>query len=106
MKWTKVFYIIGVAALIIGVLDPLEGSVVIGFGGALIALTTYLEHKPRWKIYLLAFILILIGVFFMFYFSSLGGFGGESKLSWWWITLIIPYPVGWILAIYLISKDR
>lgn len=106
IKWTKVFYIIGVVALIIGVLDPLEGSVVIGFGSALIALTTYLEHKLRWKIYLFAFILILIGVFFMFYFSSLGGFGGESKLSWWWIALIIPYPVGWILTIFLISKDR
>ncbi|MDZ7614063.1 MAG: hypothetical protein U5K51_10515 [Flavobacteriaceae bacterium] len=85
IKWTRVIYITGIIALLIGVLDPLEGSLVIVFGS-----TTYSTRcsfntdNHRRKAYLLAFLLIAAGVSFMFYFSSLGGFGGESNLSWWW----------------------
>ena len=97
-KILRVLYIIGAVALIIGAIDPLEGSVVILAGGALLALTTYLSRTKHWKAFLLAFGLIVFGVFFLFYFSSLGGFGGDSELSWWG-TLILFYPAGWILAI-------
>ena len=38
-KWTRIIYIIGVIALIIGAIDPLEGSVVIIAGSALLALS-------------------------------------------------------------------
>jgi len=99
IKWTRVLYILGVIALILGVLDPLEGSVVIASGSMLVALTTFLTRDRYWKKFLLSFILILTGVFFMFYFSSLGGFGGNSSLSWWWATLILFYPVGWLITI-------
>jgi hypothetical protein len=102
IKWTRVVYIIGVIALIIGALDPMEGSVVIASGSALIALSTYLTHDRHWKIFLLSLIMILIGVFFLFYFSSLGGFGGTATLSWWWGTLILPYPVGWLISIVIL----
>ena len=105
-KRTRVLYIMGIVALIIGVIDPLEGSIVIAIGSSMTSLSTYLTKNRRWKAYLLAFILILLGVVFMFYFSYLGGFGGESDLSWWWITLVIPYPIGWILSMYLLYKDR
>jgi hypothetical protein len=99
IKWTRVIYIIGVIALIIGVLDPLEGSVVITSGSALIALSTLITRDRHWKIFLLSFIMILTGVFFLFYLSSLGGFGGTSKLSWWWGSLILPYVLGWLASI-------
>jgi len=102
IKWTNVIYIIGVIALIIGVLDPLEGSVVITSGSALIALSAYLTHDRHWKIFLVSFIMILIGVFFLFYLSSLGGFGSNAKLSWWWGILILPYPIGWLTSIVLL----
>ncbi|HOI79635.1 MAG TPA: hypothetical protein PLI30_08530, partial [Petrimonas sp.] len=62
-------------------------------------LSTYLTHDRHWKIFLASLIMIVIGVFFLFYFSSLGGFGGTSTLSWWWGTLILPYPLGWLMAI-------
>jgi len=101
-KWTRVVYLIGVVALIIGILDPLEGSVLITVGSALVALTTYLRHDRHWKIFLASFIMILFGVFFLFYLSSLGGFGGESKLSWWWGLLILPYPIAWLLSIIML----
>lgn len=98
-KLTHILYIIGVIALIIGAIDPLEGSVVILAGSALVAITTYLNHDRHWKIFFTSLIMIVTGVSFMFYLSSLGGFGGNSKLSWWWGTLILPYPVGWLLSI-------
>ena len=98
-KWTRVIYIIGIIALIVGIIDPLEGSVVLTTGCALVALSTYLTHDRYWKIFSASFIMILIGVLFLFYFSSLGGFGGTSTLSWWWGILILPYPFGWLMAI-------
>ena len=102
IKWTRVIYIIGVIALIIGVIDPLEGSVVIATGSALVVLSTFLTHDRHWKIFLASLIMIVIGVFFLFYLSSLGGFGGKSTLSWWWGTLVLPYPIGWLTSIILL----
>jgi hypothetical protein len=99
IKWTRVIYIIGVVALIIGTIDPLEGSVVLAAGSALIALSTYLTRDRHWKIFVASLIMILTGVLFLFYFSSLGGFGGTSALSWWWGILVLPYPVGWLMVI-------
>lgn len=91
-----------IVTLIIGAIDPLEGSVVIAFGSALLALSAYLKHDRHRKIFLASLVMILIGVFFMFYFSSLGGFGGTSTLSWWWGILILPYPFGWLTTVILL----
>jgi len=102
INWARIIYIIGVVALTIGIVDPLEGSVVILAGSALVALSTFLIKDRHWKIFLASFIMILIGVIALFYLSSLGGFGGQSTLSWWWGTLILPYPVGWLLSIVLL----
>jgi len=101
-KWIRIIYIAGVIALIIGAIDPLEGSVVISGGSVLIALSAYLLHDRHLKIFLAATIMIIVGVSFLFYFSSLGGFGGTSTLSWWWGTLILPYPAGWLMSIIVL----
>ena len=98
-KWTRIIYIIGVVALIIGAVDPLEGSVLITVGSSLVALSTYLTKDRHWKLFLASLIMIAFGVFFLFYFSSLGGFGGKQTLSWWWGTLILPYPIAWFMII-------
>ena len=100
-KWTRVVYIIGIIALILGAIDPLEGSVVIASGSALIALSTYLTHDRHWKIFLVSLIMILLGVFFLFYLSSIGGFGGTVR-SWWWGILVLPYPIGWLISIVIL----
>lgn len=101
-NWKSIIFIIGVIALVLGFIDPLEGSVIIVAGSALIALSTQLTNDKHRKIFLSSFLLILFGVFFMFYFSSLGGFGGSSILSWWWILLILPYPIGWLMSVILL----
>jgi hypothetical protein len=101
-NWIRIISIIGVIALIIGALDPMEGSVVIACGSALVALSTYLTHDRHRKIFLVAFIMILTGVFFLFYLSSLGGIGGTSNHSMWWGILILPYPIGWLISIVVL----
>ncbi len=102
IKWIKVLFIIGIAAMIIGAVDPLEGSVVILAGSAFITLSTFLNKDRYRKIFLVSFLMIILGIFFLFYLSSLGGFGGNSALSWWWGLLIIPYPIGWLVSIALL----
>lgn len=102
VKILKVLFIIGIVAIIIGVIDPLEGSAAILAGSLLIAISSYFLKDRYWKLFFVGFIMIAIGVFFLFYFSSLGGFGGNSKLSWWFISLIIPYPIGWLLTIIIL----
>jgi len=104
-KWTRIVYIIGVVALIIGAIDPLEGSVLIMAGSALLALSAYITNDRHSKVFTASLIMIVVGVIFLFYFSSLGGFGGTSALSWWWGLLILPFPIGWITIItVLISR--
>jgi hypothetical protein len=102
IDWIRILYWVGVTALIIGAIDPLEGSVVVGAGSAMLVLSSYLSHDRYWKLFLELFFLIIIGIFFLFYFSTLGGFGGNSSLSWWWGALILPYPIGWLLTIILL----
>ncbi|NVO19504.1 MAG: hypothetical protein HXX13_07375 [Bacteroidetes bacterium] len=102
LEWKGVVHILGVVLIVIGTVDPLEGSVLIAAGSGLLALTTWLRRDRNWKLFLLAFIMIVEGVSAMFYFSDLGGFGGKSSLSWWWSSLIVPYPIGWILVITLL----
>jgi hypothetical protein len=102
IKWTRIIYITGIVLLIVGSIDPLEGSVLIASGSGLIALSTFLTNDRHRKIFTISFVLIVIGVIFLFYLSSLGGFGGKSELSWWWGALIIPYPIGWLTNIVLL----
>jgi hypothetical protein len=102
IKWIRIINIIGIIALIAGAIDPMEGSVIIAAGSALIALSTFLTRDHHWKIFLASFLMIIIGVFFLFYLSALGGIGGNSKLSWWWGLLALPYPIGWLASIVLL----
>jgi hypothetical protein len=97
-KWLKTVQIIGIILLFIGILDPLEGSVIIITGSALITLHAFLINDPSRNLFLISLILIMIGVFSMFYLSGLGGFGGDSSLSWWLALLILPYPAGWLIT--------
>lgn len=98
----RILFILGIVALIIGAVDPLEGSVLILAGSALITVSEYMLKSSRWKWFLYAFLAIAVGIFFLFYLSSLGGFGGKSTLSWWWGLLILPYPIGWLIIIGLL----
>ncbi len=87
--------------MLVGALDPLEGSLVILPGSGVVTLGTFLSNSGRGLfIYRLwIFILIAAGVGAMFVLSAFGGIGGRSGHSMWWGLLIVPYPVGWIMGI-------
>jgi len=42
---------------------------------------------------------MFFGVAAMLAVNTLGGLGGTKGRSLWWGLLILPYPIGWILAI-------
>jgi hypothetical protein len=97
----RVLTVVGSVAMLVGVLDPMEGSVVILLGSALVAVGAYInKSEPNSVRYWLAvFVLIAIGVGALFGLSAVGGIGGRSGHSMWWGLLILPYPIGWIFGV-------
>lgn len=97
----RILVTLGGIAMLIGTLDPLEGSVIIVSGSGLIVLGTFIAKSQRSVIryWLTVFGLIAVGVAAMFVLSAFGGIGGKSGHSIWWGVLILPYPVGWLMAL-------
>ncbi len=100
-RWSRILVIVGGIAMLIGVLDPLEGSVVILAGAGLVTLGTFFGQLGRRLLvyWISIFILIAVGVGAMFVISAFGGIGGDSGHSMWWGVLILPYLAGWIMGI-------
>jgi hypothetical protein len=44
--------------------------------------------------------LIAFGVAALFGLSALGGAGGNSGRSIWWLALCVSYPIGWLLGLF------
>lgn len=100
MLWSRILKIVGCLAMLVGTVDPMEGSVLILPGSACVALGVYLGGKDRRIVlyWTAAFILIVLGVAALFGLSALGGLGGNTGRSMWWGLLIVPYPIGWLMA--------
>lgn len=98
----RILLIAGNLAMLIGAIDPMEGSLLILPGSGLVALGTFLAHKERYIIIyrLRVFFLILFGVAAIVGFTMLGGIGGTTAYSMWWALLIVPYPIGWSMGIW------
>ena len=98
---SKILVIAGSLGMLVGAVDPLEGSLLILPGSALLALGTYLGQAERrlitYRVW--AFILIAIGVGALWGLSAVGGIGGTTGHSMWWGLLILPYLAGWLMAI-------
>ncbi|MBP1673047.1 MAG: hypothetical protein H6Q25_862 [Bacteroidetes bacterium] len=99
----KIVFIFGTVAFLIGVIDPLEGSIVICFGAILITIASYFRKETFFKWFLVSTLLILTGVIALFVVSSFGGLGKDA-LSPWWGLVIIPYPIGWFFGVVLLVK--
>ncbi len=89
----------GLILMLIGAVDPLEGSVVIVIGAALALTGSVLGKSRHRKILAWALGLVVFGVAVMFGVSAIGGFGGSTGHSMWWALTILPYPAGWILGL-------
>ena len=97
--WSHVLVVVGLIAMLVGAIDPLEGSFVILPGCGLVALGAVVG-KSRYRGLLGgAFVLVAVGVGAMVVLSYFGGIGGRSGHSMWWGLFILPYPVGWIAGL-------
>jgi hypothetical protein len=103
-KRNRVLLWAGLAAMVIGAIDPLEGSVVILIGVALALFGAALGKSRHGKILAWAFGLIVCGVGILFGLSAMGGVGGSTGRSMWWALSILPYPAGWILGLVGVVK--
>jgi hypothetical protein len=99
--WSRILVIIGSIAMLVGALDPLEGSWVILVGSGLVAFGTFLGQNGRqMRVYwIIVLALVAFGVGAMLVLSAAGGIGGSSGHSMWWGVLVLPYPVGWLMGI-------
>jgi hypothetical protein len=100
--WSRILVIGGSIAMVVGAIDPMEGSLLILPGSGLVALGTFLgQGKRRLIVYRVwVFILIAIGVGAMWGLTMIGGIGGSSGRSVWWGVLILPYLIGWSMGIW------
>jgi len=95
----RVLVLVGLVLMVAGALDPMEGSVVILFGSAFVAAGAFLSRNHRYRLQLTAFALVAIGVAALFGLSAIGGVGGNSGRSIWWLATCAPYPVGWVMGL-------
>jgi len=99
MILAKILVIVGLAGMLIGAIDPLEGSFVILPASGVAAAGVFLAgSRYRWLLGW-SFVLIAFGVAAMMLLSMWGGIGGNSGHSMWWGLFVLPYPVGWILGL-------
>ncbi len=107
--WSRVLVIVGLIAMLIGAIDPLEGSLLILPGSGMVALGALLSKSRLRRLLCWAFGLIAIGVGAMFVLSGFGGTGGSSGHANWWLLVVLPYPVGWIMSligVFLNLRER
>jgi hypothetical protein len=105
--WKRALFPVGIAATIIGTLDPLEGSILIVLGVGLIALDAFLRHSRNRPLLAWSFAMAVCGVAAMWVLSSLGGIQMRDDgqgVSKWWALLILPYPAGWLFSVIAIFR--
>jgi phosphotransferase system glucose/maltose/N-acetylglucosamine-specific IIC component len=98
-KYFQILVIVGFALMLVGVIDPLEGSVVIVAGIGLAAIGALVGGSRYLNLFTLAVNLGAFGVGAMIVLSLMGGVGGNSGRSAWWLLLVVPYPVGYALGL-------
>jgi hypothetical protein len=85
--------------MLLGAIDPLEGSFVILPSVGVVAIGAWLGESRHRKLLTWSLGLVALGVAAMVVLSWLGGIGGTSGRSMWWGILILPYPVGWLIGL-------
>jgi hypothetical protein len=98
-RWSRILVIAGLAAMLIGALDPLEGSLVILPGTGMVALGALLGKSRHRTLLSWSFVLVAVGVGALWGLSAIGGFGGRTGRSYWCGLMLLPYLIGWIMGL-------
>jgi hypothetical protein len=101
---SRTLAVLGLLAMLVGGLDPLEGSVIILPGVGLATAGAFLGRSRHTRLLCWSLAMVAIGVGAMFVLSAVGGIGGHSRNSMWWGAFILPYPVGFLLALVTATR--
>jgi hypothetical protein len=100
--WSRILIGAGLLGMVVGALDPIEGSLVILPSTGVTALGALLAHSRQRLHLCTAFAMVAVGVGALFGLSAFGindiGWGANARSAWWGL-LILPYPVGWMLGL-------
>jgi hypothetical protein len=99
IRWSRILTAAGLVLMLLGLLDPLEGSFVILAGSVFLAVGSLLAATRYRKLILWSLAIVALGIGAMWAVSSVGGFGGSSGRSYWWALVLLPYPAGWIMGV-------
>jgi hypothetical protein len=105
-RWSRPLIIIGLVGMVIGALDPLEGSLLILPATGLVALGAWLGGSAERVRLSWAFALVAVGVALLWGMSAMGGLGGDTGRSMWWALLLLPYPIGWLMGLFFGVRAR
>jgi 4-hydroxybenzoate polyprenyltransferase len=97
--WPRILVLAGLVVMLLGALDPLEGSLLVLVGAGAATLGAFFSKSRQLRFLAVALVLVAIGVAALWGLSALGGIGGPTGRSNWWGLTISPYPVGWVLGI-------
>jgi hypothetical protein len=95
----RILIIAGLVTMVLGLIDPLEGSLVILPGSMLAAIGARAGRSPHRILLYWGFALVAVGVAALWGMSAMGGIGGSTGRSIWWALTLLPYPVGWVLSL-------
>lgn len=94
--WPRGLLTAGLAAMLIGAIDPIEGAAMILPAGIVAALGAGLAKSRYLGLLYSACGLIAAGVAALVVLTVLGGTGGATGRSERWGLSLAPYPAGWI----------
>jgi hypothetical protein len=98
----RVLFPLGVLSVVLGTLDPIEGSVLIVAGFAMLVADAFVTGSRNRTLLTWALALSAVGVAAMFILSAFGGVRMRADgpgHSPWWALVMLPYPVGWLLGV-------
>ena len=98
-KYARVLLVVGLAILLIGMVDPLEGAIFTLIGVGVLAIASALIASQYTNLLTWAVWFVSAGISVMIVLSWMGGVGGTSGHSAGWLLLVLPYPIGLVFAL-------
>lgn len=98
-RWPRALLWAGTGALVVGAIDPLEGSLVLVAGAGAATLAAHLAHLRARRRLDWGLALAALGVAVLWAMSAVGGVGSSTGRTYWWLLLLAPYPAGWLLSL-------
>jgi hypothetical protein len=97
--WQRILIVAGLAGMLVGAIDPLEGCFIILPSFGLVGFGALIGKSRHVALLGWGFALVAFGVTAMIVTTWLGGVGGNSVHSKWWLLAELPYPIGWIMGL-------